>query len=177
MTLEQLSLAEAVRETEEHVATGGWDGPVRVFALVRTADAVRDSPGLAEQVPEAVAAGRANPFHLMAVEQEDLPHAPDLEGLLALLSWPPTVHGAAVVVERYMLPPDAEASLPADPDQALAYLESHPDREEVRIAAGVLRNGPAWCAVRTRSHDDAASVAFGPDLVPGLVAAVRATLQ
>ena len=34
------ALARAVTETETHVAAHGWDQPVRVFALVRTAEAL-----------------------------------------------------------------------------------------------------------------------------------------
>jgi len=171
------ALADAVREIEHHVASAGWDGPVRVFALVRTQEALAAEPALADQLtPEVLAAARAEPWHLTSVEQEGLPAADDLEGLLAELSWPPTVHGAAVTVERVVLPPAAEAAMPQDPDAALAYLLAHPDRQDVRLAVGVLRDGPAWCAVRTRAHDSDDAVGQGPDLVPGLVEAVRSTL-
>ena len=34
------SLADAVHEIERHVSGAGWDGPVRVFALVGTARAM-----------------------------------------------------------------------------------------------------------------------------------------
>ena len=44
------ALELAVREIERHVAAGGWDGPVRVFALVRTADALEAQPGLANDL-------------------------------------------------------------------------------------------------------------------------------
>lgn len=167
----------ALREVERHVADAGWDGPVRVFALVRTAQAVADEPGLAGQLPpETLVAARLDPHHLTAVEQDELPAADSLEDLLAALAWPDAVHGAAVVVERVVLPSSAEAAMPADPDAALAYLMTHPERQDVRLAVGVLRDGPAWCLLRTRAADDDAAVAGGPDLVPGLVEAVTATL-
>ncbi|MCV2394508.1 PPA1309 family protein [Actinotalea sp. M2MS4P-6] len=166
-----------MREIERHVASGGWDGPVRVFALVRTADALAAEPGLADQLPpETVAAATLDPHHLTAVEQEDLPQSDSLEDLLAGLSWPVTVHGAAVVVERVVLPTSAEEGMPDDPDEALTYLMAHPDRQDVRLAVGALRGGPTWCVLRTRAHDDDAAVAGGPDLVPSLVEAVAATL-
>jgi hypothetical protein len=172
------ALDEAVREIERHVAGGGWDGPVRVFALVRTAAALDAEPALAGQLPaETVARARQDPHHLTAIEQEGLPAADDLEGLLGGLSWPPTVHGAAVVVERVVLPPEAEAAMPTDPDEALTYLMAHPSRQDVRLAVGALRDGPSWCVVRTRANDDDLAVAGSPDLVPGLVQAVRATLD
>ena len=172
------SLAESVAEIERHVATAGWDGPVRLFALVLTGRALAADPALSGQLPpEVVAAGRADPHHLTSVEQEELPDAPTLEDLLAGVSWPPSVDGAAVVVERVVLPPAAEEGMPADPDAALAYLMSHPDRQDVRIAVGVLRSGASWCAVRTRAQDADDAVGGGPDVVPGLVQAVRATLD
>ena len=171
-------LTRAVHEIERHVADAGWDGPVRVFALVRTARALADDPGLADRVgSDVVAAAHADPEHLLSVEQDGLPAAESLEGLLGRLSWPPTVDGAAVVVERVVLPSAAEEAMPADPDAALAYLMAHPDRQDVRIAVGALRSGEAWCAVRARSADDDAAVAGGADLVPGLVQAVAATLD
>lgn len=172
------AIADAVHEIERHVADAGWDGPVRVFALVRTAAALAADPDLARLLPaESVAAAQADPAHLTSVEQEGLPSASNLEDLLGRLSWPPTVDGAAVVVERVVLPSAAEAQMPADPDEALAYLMAHPDRQDVRIAVGVLRDGDAWCAVRARANDDDAAVAGGTDLVPGLVAALASTFE
>jgi len=171
------ALDRVMREVERHVASGGWDGPVRVFALVRTAAAIEAEPALAGQLPpETMIAARLDPDHLTAVEQEGLPPADDLESLLAGLSWPPTVHGAAVVVERVVLPSSAEAAMPADPQEAVAYLMAHPERQDVRLAAGALRDGPRWCVLRTRANDDDAAVAGGADLVPGLTGAVAATL-
>jgi hypothetical protein len=171
------ALADAVREIEHHVAAAGWDAPVRVFALVRTQAALAAEPGLAAQLtPDVLAAARTQAWHLTSVEQEDLPAATDLESLLAALTWPETVDGAAVTVERIVLPPAAEEQVPDDDDAALAYLLEHPDRQDVRLAVGVLRDGPSWCAVRTRSHDADDQVGQGPDLVPGLVEAVRSTL-
>lgn len=172
------AIAEAVHEIERHVAGGGWDGPVRVFALVRTAAALAADPGLADRLPpDAVAAARADAAHLTSVEQEGLPQASSLEELLGRLSWPQTVDGVALVVERVVLPSAAEAAMPADPDEALTYLMAHPDRQDVRIAVGVLRGGGSWCAVRARANDDDLAVAGGTDLVPGLVSAVAATLE
>lgn len=172
----QAALAAAVVEIERHVATGGWDGPVRVFALVRTVDALDAEPALAGQLPpEVLVAATADPEHLTSVEQEGLPAADDLEQLLGSIAWPPAVHGAAVTVERVVLPPGAEDDLPADPEQAVQALLDHPGREDVRLAVGVLRTGEAWAAIRQRSADSDAQVGQGPDVVPGLVDALRAT--
>lgn len=175
--LATVRLAAAVTEIECYVAGAGWDAPVRVFALVGTARALEIEPALAEQLaPDVVAEARADQHHLTSVEQDGLPRADDLEHLLTLLTWPDTITGAVVVVERVVLPPAAERAMPDDPDQALAYLMAHPDRQDVRLAVGVLRSGESWCAVRTRANDDDAAVAGGPDLVPGLVEAIAATL-
>jgi len=172
------ALAFAVQEVERHVAAAGWDGPVRVFALVRTSAALDAEPSLADQMtPDVLAAARTTPWHLTSVEQEGLPQADDLEELLGGLGWPDTVDGAVVTVERVVLPTAAEEGMPQDPDEALRYLMAHPDRTDVRLAVGALRGGGSWCAVRTRAFDADDQVAQGPSVVPGLVAAVRSTLE
>jgi hypothetical protein len=169
-------LADAVLEIERHVAGAGWDGPVRVFALVSTAQALAVEPDLATQLPpDIVALGKADARHLISVEQDGLATDDPLEDLLAHLSWPGSVDGAAVVVERVVLPTQAQESMPDDPDEALGYLASHPDRAEVRMAVGALRSGESWCVIRSRSDDETAI--GGPDLVPGLVDAIAATLS
>jgi hypothetical protein len=174
----QDAVLRTVRELEQHVASGGWDGPVRLFALVRTSTAMQRDPALADQLPEdVVRAAREDSEHLTAVEQEDLPRTETIEDLLGRIAWPGTVDGAALVVERVVVPPEAESDLPKDPDAALSYLQNHPDRRDVRLAAAVLRDGTTGCAVRARDHDSADRVAVGPDLVPGLVSALGATLD
>lgn len=173
----QISLADAVREIERHVASAGWDCPVRVFALVGTARALAASPDLADQLSEDVlTAADADDTHLTSIEQEGLPAAPDLEQLLGAITWPESVDGAAITVERVILPPAAEEAMPTDQDAALAYLMAHPDRQDVRIAVGTLRTGESWSAIRTRANDSADAVAVGQNLVPGLLEALRATL-
>ena len=172
------ALARAVTETEAHVAAFGWDQPVRVFALVRTAEALAADPDIAELLEAAtVEEARSDPELLMVVEQEGLPAAADLEHLLAQLAWPESVHGAAISVERLLLPPAAqeEADALTDAAERLAFLRARPDREDIRMVVGVLRSGESWCALRSRSHDDDASVYQGEQLVPGLVEALATT--
>ncbi|GAB2675655.1 PPA1309 family protein [Thalassiella azotivora] len=171
-------LDRAVRELERHVARGGWDAPVRVFALIRTAQALRRDPSLAEQLPpDLVASAQADPDHITSVEQEGLPQADTIEELLAQITWGPSVDGAALVCERLVVPPEAEADLPDDPDEALARLMEHPQRQDVRLAVGVMRDGATRCAIRTRAHDEDHAVGTGADLAPGVAAALRATLE
>ncbi|WP_127126742.1 PPA1309 family protein [Georgenia sp. SYP-B2076] len=175
-TPRERALRLAIADLERHVGTLGWDGPVFVFALVRTANALALSPALAEQLPaEAVQAAEEDPEHLTSIEQDGLPEAGTLEELLGQLAWPDLVDGAAVVVERMVVPPEAESGMPTDPEAAVAYLMDHPDREDVRMAAGVLRTGESWCTMRARSHDFDDSVIGSPDAVPGLVEALRST--
>lgn len=171
------ALQHAVRELEQHVAGGGWDGPVRLFALIRTAAALDRDPTLATSLPEdVVSAARAEPHHITAVEQEGLPEVDSLESLLGMISWPSTVDGAAVVIERIVVPPGAESNLPEDPEKAQEALLAHPLRRDLRLAAGVLRSGDHACAIRARDHDSNDRVAVGRDLVPGLAEAIAQTL-
>jgi len=172
------ALNRLVLEVERHVAADGWDAPLRLFALVRTAAALQRDPALARRLPpEVVAAADADTDHLTAVEQEELPEVDTLEDLLGRIAWPETVDGVAVVVERSVLPPAAEAAIPEDEAEALAWVQSHPDREDVRLAAAVLRAGDRAVALRSRRHDADDKVAVGPDLAPGLTSAIAATLS
>src|SRR5690625_4598131 len=134
------SLASEIAALEQHVATQGWDAPIRVFALVRTAEALVDTPSLAEEIPrEAVSLANTDPHALLAIEQEGLPQAPNLETLLAQLAWPETVHGVAVSVEQFVVPPEAQVGLPDSPAEQVRALMAHPARADVRTVAGVLR--------------------------------------
>lgn len=166
-------LRVAVVETERHVAGFGWDQPPRLFALVRTRALVAREPGLAASLgpPDQI-----DHTHLTAVEQDRLAPTSSIESMLGTMAWPAEVDGAALAVERLVVPPEAERDLPDDPARAVDHLSAHPDRRDVRLVVGVLRDGTAMCALRQRQHDDDASVALGPDLVPGLVQALHATL-
>jgi hypothetical protein len=163
------ALEQAVVEVERHVAAQGWDAPPRLFALVPTVDLLTAEPSLAEALAGAGA--------LTPVEQEDLPSAAGLEGLLGGIAWPDEVVGAAIVAERLMLPPEVEAAMPREDEAALAWLASHPQRQEVRLAVGVLRDGSRASVVRLRAHDDDLDVLVGPDLVPRLADALAETLR
>lgn len=174
-------LTRVVLEVERHVARAGWDAPLRVFALINPAEAMAADPTLREQLPpDLVATADLDPTSLTAVEQEGLPDGDGVEEVLGQISWPASVAGAAVVLERFVLPPAAEGLLADssdDPEQALAAMLAHPERQDVRLAVGVLRAGPSCCAVRTRANDEDTSVGVGPDVAPGLVEALRQTLS
>jgi hypothetical protein len=167
------ALAAAVLEIESHIADDGWDQPGRLYALVATAELVRREPALASAMglDDASAEGSLTP-----VEQEQLP--PDrFESTLTSITWGPEVSGCAAVVERLVLPPDADDAIPADPAEAVTFASDHPDRQEVRMVVGVTRAGASYCALRLRAHDDDQSVVGGADLVPELIALLGATLD
>jgi hypothetical protein len=168
------ALAAAVLEIEAHIAELGWDQGARLFALVSTADLVRREPALAAMMglDDASAEGSLTP-----VEQEQIAGEELLEETLGMIAWGPEVAGCAAVVERLVLPPGADGAIPEDPTAAAAYAAEHPDRQEVRIVAGVTRAGATYCALRLRAHDDDTSVVGGADLVPELVALLATTLD
>lgn len=168
-----LVLRGVVLELEKHASASGWDQPARLFALVPTADLLANEPALAEmlEIPE----GADLTGSLTPVEQEEVPDDDTLEDLLSQIIWPAEVQGAAVIVERLVLPPSV-GELPEDPAEAQQVAETHPDRQEVRIIAGATRTGTSYCALRLRSHDEDFAVIEGTDLVPALLELLHGTL-
>jgi hypothetical protein len=167
------ALATAVLEIESHIADGGWDQPARLYALVDTAQLVEHEPQL------AAAMGLDAPSEdgsLTPIEQDQLDPSQLLETVLEQIVWPANVAGCAAVVERLVLPPDADDAIPTDPAEAQEFAREHPDRQEVRIVAGATRHGATYCALRLRAHDDDQSVVGGADLVPGLLTLLSETL-
>ena len=168
------ALAAAVLEIESHIAGEGWDQPARLYALVDTAELVRREPALASMMGLDAASAQGS---LTPVEQDQLAPDQPLEVVLESIVWPEEVAGCAAVVERLVLPPDADAHIPEDQAAAEEFAREHPDRQEVRIVAGATRAGATYCALRLRSHDDDQSVVGGGDLVPALLQLLRATLE
>ncbi|MDO5721959.1 MAG: PPA1309 family protein [Actinomycetaceae bacterium] len=168
------ALAQAVVEIEQAASAAGWDHAATIYALVPTQVLLQipELPADMEQYLQAQWDGSEN--HLTAVIQEDLP-GEDLEETLSMLAWPDEVVGAAVCSERVTVPQEVQDAAPADAVDAAEFFANHPQRDELRVVAGVSREGDAWCAVRARSHDADGQVATGPDLVPGLVEALLAT--
>jgi hypothetical protein len=146
-------LRRAALEVEAYVSAEGWDQGPRLFALVPTAELIAREPALADQLS-------GDPDSITPVEQE-LDGTRELEDLLTEIEWPGAVVGCAAVIERIMLPPEAEESLPDDP--------------EGLVVAAVTRDGLAHSAVRGKEPADA-DLLEGPDLVPGLIEHLRSTL-
>ena len=138
---------------------------------MRTAGLLEREPHLRDQL------GQGENDALTAIEQEGLPDTASLESILARLAWPEEVDGVALAVERLVVPPEAERDLPDSPEQAAEALAAHPDRKDVRLLVAVLRDGESACLLRQRDHDTDDKVASGPDIAPGLVQALSATLQ
>lgn len=176
-------LTRAVLEIDSYVAELGWDRPARLFALVDTERLRREEPALAGRLGVDADAAAGPGGSLTPVEQEELSPGAPLDEFLATIAWPPAVAGCALTVERLMLPPSAEAGVPEElrgeqsADALSRWVAEHPERQEVRMTVGVLRDGERESAIRLREKDSPAEVLTGPDLVPGLAEALAATFQ
>ncbi|MFI1828957.1 PPA1309 family protein [Streptomyces sp. NPDC020412] len=169
-------LTRAVLEIDDYAAKLGWDQPARLFALVDTAQLRTQEPSLAAQLGLD---GDEEAAPLTPIEQDEIPAGAPLDEFLATIAWPDAVAGCALTVERQMLPPSAEASVPQDLDEAglARWVAKHPDRQEVRMTVAVLRDGARESALRLREKDAATDVLTGSDLVPGLADALAATFE
>ena len=167
-------LTLAALDTERHVARAGWDQPVRLFALVPTADLLAHEPQLAD----GLAAHDAVAGALSAVEQEELPEAGGARGAAG-------AHRLARRRSRAAPSPWSGSSSRRMPsatslrttDAALRAVADHPDRADVRLLVAVTRDGSSRCLLRQRAHDSDDRVALGEDIAPGLVHALRATFS
>lgn len=163
------ALVDALAEIERYVSASGWDQPSRLFALVRTEELLAAEPTLAGQLTSG------GPDALSSIEQDGFHSGEDLQGALAGISWPETVDGVALAVERSFLTTDHEAELPSDAEAAASYVAHHPDRRDIRIVAGALREGSVHALARLVAAPD--DLLGGADLAPGLCQALLATLQ
>lgn len=183
------ALYRCIRDVAEFADTEGWDQPPQLFALVPTADLVAAEPTLEDQLDDGAA--------LTPIAQEPLPD--DLSGdsmaldeFLATTSWPSAVEGVVLVQQIVVLPPNAEHTL----DEAIAPLladrdaadragrdaaQTHPERRDARLYAGVLRDGVSLCLLQLRPEEDEAfpdlDLRTAPNLAPNLVDALRHTLE
>ncbi|MEV5652140.1 PPA1309 family protein [Nocardia sp. NPDC052254] len=183
------ALYRCIRDVAEFADTEGWDQPPQLFALVPTSDLVAAEPTLEEELDDGAA--------LTPIAQEPLPDdltgdAMALDEFLATTSWPPAVHGVVLVQQIVVLPPTAEQTL----DDAIAPLladrdaadragrdaaQTHPERRDARLYAGVLREGVSLCLLQLRPEEDEAfpdlDLRTAPNLAPNLVDALRHTLE
>lgn len=171
-------LTRAVLEIDAYAAGLGWDQPARLFALVDTARLRAQEPALADQLGVGEETG-PGPASLTPVEQDALPAGTALDEFLGTVAWPEAVVGCALTVERLMLPASAEESVPEDMDgeRLSRWVAGHPERQEVRMTVGVLRDGARESALRLREKDADTEVLTGSGLVPGLADALEATFE
>jgi hypothetical protein len=164
-------LFAVVGEVEEHVAEAGWDQPPQLFALVDTEELLRAEPQLAQTMGLVA----ARPGSLTPVAQEELAEGP-LDEALAGIEFGPEVLGVVLAHEVLILPPAAEAAMgDADP---VTYAATHPERRDVRMVVGVVRDGTRECVLRLRGADGEPDERLtGPDLAPALADALLATLN
>ena len=172
-----LSPRLAVSSLEKDVAQLGWDQSPSLFALVPTKDIFPQLEAEMEgaQAKQLRAALSENPQHLTAVLQDHLPPA-DLMDTLGHLVFGEDVAGVAVAMERFLVSPQADAEAPQDPKEREKFLLAHPTRQDVRIVAAATRDGNTWCASRARSEDSDDMVAQGDNIVPELLAVLKAML-
>lgn len=173
------ALAAALSEVDRHLAAGGWDQPPRLYALVNTADLVSTEPALAQSLGLPTIAEISDVENLTPVEQETPQSGQPLDEWLSGIGWPAEVVGCALAHEVLALPPSAEAEIPdtADADP-VSWAAEHPQRREVRMLVGVLRDGSRASILRVRSNttDEPDDVVTGDDLAPRLADALAATL-
>jgi hypothetical protein len=170
-------LTRAVLEIDEYVSGLGWDQPARLFALVDTARLRTEQPSLADRL--GLGDEQETTSGLTPIEQDEIPTGKPLDEFLATIAWPDAVVGCALSVERLLLPPSAEASVPEGmSEQKLAqWVADHPKRQEVRMTVAVLRGGDRESALRLREKDTPTEVLTGSELVPGLAQALEATFE
>jgi hypothetical protein len=167
----ETELGRAVQEIEQHVAADGWDQPPRLYALADGDELLRRAPELAAELG-LEPSDTAEPT-LIPIEQE-LPET-SLEDLLATISWPEGVVGAALAVERIVLPTGVEESIPEHADMS-EWAQQHPERADVRIVAAALRDGPTASVLRVRGHEADSDLIRDPEFTPDLGQALAATL-
>lgn len=180
------ALSTCVREVVEFVDAAGWDQPPQLFALVPTAELLAEEPGLADTLTAD--------YELTPVAQDALPGAgtadgsSELDAALASILWPDGVAGCALVQEVLILPPGAAAELDAMVTRSAAddravvertaveHAAAHPERQEARLVAAVLRSGESLCLLQLRSATNPELLEHA-ELAPNLVVALRATFE
>lgn len=168
------ALIAALIELERHIGQTGWDQPPRLFALAGTDALIKAEPQLAETLGLIGTADGGQPDALTAIEQDHFQSSEDLLNDLAAVSWPDSVTGCAVSLERTFLSAQLEGEIPADPARAAAFVAEHPARQEIRVVVGVTRDGRQHGVARLVSQPN--ELLGATDLVPGLAEALAHTL-
>ncbi|PSK97395.1 hypothetical protein CLV63_108113 [Murinocardiopsis flavida] len=168
------NIREVVLDLERHASQQGWDQPLRVYALVPTADLLAREPGVAAMLGVSAP---VDPDDLTPIEQEPLPDDLPLEDALGRMAWPDAVAGCALVMERLVVQGSDETLEPPRGADSGAWAKDQPGSEEIRMVAAVLRDGARHSALRMRAHDSEDQVLNGADMVPALTSALALTLD
>ena len=121
---------------------------------------------------------RASADGLTPVEQEPLPPGPASSRCSPRSCGRRTSPGVPRSPSGSVLPPEADALVPDDPQEAQAFAANHPDREEVRIVAAALRGGAsACCGSATVTRRRASRSSPAPTWCPSLLMMLHATLD
>jgi hypothetical protein len=165
-------LVQAIDEIEQHVRADGWDQRPRLYALAPTGELLEREPDLANRL--GLKHTYVHHDSLTPIEQ-NVPDQP-IEDLLPTIAWPDTVRGCALAIERIVLPPGAEEDVPEDAEDAVAWAQNHPQRTDVRIVVGVLRDGSRTAVIRIRGHDEDDEILRDTELAPDIGNALADTL-
>lgn len=168
-------LDRVTREVDRFVNDIGWDQAPQLFALVDTAELVRDQPGLADAI--GISTTTITQGELTPVEQDPLPLGP-LDETLGRIAWPANILGCALAQQIVVLSGEEEDAIPDDIDAA-DYAAQHPERREARLVVAVLRDGSRSSLIRLRSDEPEQedSVLAASDLAPNMADALLATLS
>lgn len=154
MTYSQADLGNALAQCAAYAAELPWDSPDLLFALVPTAELMR-------QAPDLVSEGDDSPLSPVLQELDD-PTA-DTATVLAGIGWPEAVAGTALVTEITVVSPDGD-------DGA---------GRRARLIGGALRTGQrlALLALEAVDADDPNHLRTHPELAPELLDALAATFD
>lgn len=166
------ALARAVAEIEHHVQEDGWDQAPRLYALAPTTELLEREPALANRL--GLKHTTVTDESLTPIEQEL--GSQQLEDLLPTITWPDSVRGCAVALERIVLPPGAEDHVPTEGQAAVLWAQNHPQRTDVRVVVGVLRDGTRTSVVRIRGHEEDEELIREAELSPEIADVLAETL-
>lgn len=164
-------LGGVVAEIDEELSRHSWGQPVRLFALVASDELIANEPELAAEL-------KLLPGTITSVEQDGFDPEVSAEQLLPQIAWPGEVLGAAVAVERLILPPATEATLmqSTDEDALGAAVAAHDERIDVRVITAVTREGAELTLLRLGPpYDQAITGAPGERLAPELTDLLHTT--
>jgi hypothetical protein len=167
----QSPLNGVLAELDSELSRHSWGQPVRLFALVRSDELIDSEPALAAEL-------KLQPGTLTSVEQDGFDPNTSVENLLPRIGWPKEVIGAAVAVERLILPPGAEADLGGDTeaDDLVQAVADHEQKVDMRIITAVTRDGDELTMLRMGApYDQLLQGRPGEKLAPDLTALLHAT--